>query len=182
MRLWARALVLIALALLPAGAQAGTVIGTATTTLTVTLPPRPLVGEVTSSCAFVVVQGGHKATCWVTVSVADPTAQNDGWKLGLSVSGLTCTCGGTLPPSSLTIQSSNGPTLINGQPVSAQGGPKLQANSVGQSATPHNALLVAKPGYGNGAYTVAVELRLSYPANAKPGTYVPTWVVEVEDY
>ncbi len=172
MRRLIKALFFLSLAILPTGVMADT---TATTTLTVTIPERPVMAEVLNPCEFVVVEGGHSATCTITVAIADPTVRNVGWRLGLAAETISCECGGTLPPNALTVSASSGLTVIQGQPIDATGGPRLQANAVGRGLSPHASLLVAKPGYGNGAYAVTVQLRLMYPTNTAPGVYVPDW-------
>lgn len=147
---------------------------------TVVIPQRPAQGGVVASCdGFVVTATEHKAYCTVTVAVADPTLHNTGWRLSLNATDFTCTCGGTLPPNALIVESSSGPVVISGQPVDSKGGPNLQVNSVGRSPDGSRPLMVAKPGFGNGAYTMTLTLRLSYPAKTKPGLYVPAWVVNV---
>jgi hypothetical protein len=177
MRWFLRVALLLGLALAPAAAMAST---TATTTLTVVIPPRPAQGGVIESCdGFVVTSSSHKSTCTVTIGVVDPTLHNTGWRLSLNATNFTCTCGGTLPPNALIVESVSGPVVIDGQPVDSKGGPKLQANSVGRSPDESRPLLVASPGFGNGAYSMTLTLRLSYPANTTPGLYVPTWVVTV---
>ncbi|MEA2527973.1 MAG: hypothetical protein QOF73_5200 [Thermomicrobiales bacterium] len=173
----ATTLILLILASMPVSALADTT--SATATLTLVIPYRPPAAEVLPGCQFVVTAGGHKAYCTVTLIAADPTLRNKGWRVTLAVAGFSCTCNGTLPPNSLTIDSATAPTLINGQPVDSKGGPKLQANSVGQNTNSSRAQLVAKPGYGNGAYSVTMVLRLSYPYKTVPGTYIPTWLLSV---
>ena len=176
MRWFAKILLFLSFALVPTAVIAQT----ATTTLTVTVPERPLQAGVLSSCdGFVVTSASHSATCSVTVEVVDPTLHNTGWRLSLSASRIACDCGGTLPPDALTVALTTGPVFIDGQPVDPQGGPRLEANAVGRGPSSKTPLLVAKPGFGNGAYSVTVELRLMYPAHTTPGVYVPTWVVTV---
>jgi hypothetical protein len=178
MRVLVKIALLVILALIPAVALANT---TATTTLTLVILDQPARGAVVSSCdGFVVTANANKAYCTIIVAVADPTLKNNGWKLSLNATNFTCACGGTLPPNALTVESSSGPVLINGQPIDSKGGPSLQANAVGRSPDGSRPLLVAKPGYGNGAYAVTLTLRLSYPAQTTPGLYVPTWVVNVD--
>jgi hypothetical protein len=161
----------------PLSAQGETI--SATTTLTVTIPPRPVSANVDPGCAFVVTSSTKKAYCTVTLNVADPTVLNNGWRVTLSVLEFTNTCGGSLPPNALTIDSAGTVVVINGQPVGQRGGPKVGANSVGQSLNSSKPTLVAKPGFGNGAYSVDLRLRLSVPSKTKPCTYVPTFVVGI---
>jgi len=176
MRRLISSLFLLSIAFLPASALADT---TATTTLTITIPERPVSAEVLTLCEFVVVEGEHSASCTITVAVADPTVRNVGWRLGLTATNIACECGGTLPPNSLAVSGSSGLTVIQGQAIDATGGPRLQANAVGRGLSQHASLLVAKPGYGNGAYAVTVQLRLMYPAKTAPGVYVPEWSLAI---
>jgi hypothetical protein len=178
MRLLVKVALLLSLALVPVAALANP---SATTSISIIIPEQPADGGVISSCdGFQVTTSANKAYCTITVAVGDATLQNKGWKLSLNATNFTCACGGTLPPNALTIESSSGPVLINGQPIDLKGGPSLQANAVGRSPDGSRPLLVAKPGYGNGAYAVTLTLRLSYPAKMTPGLYVPTWVVNVD--
>jgi hypothetical protein len=174
----AAAVALFLLALIPLSAQADTY--SATATLTVTIPPRPVTAVVQPGCAFVVTASTHKAYCTATLLVADPTLINNGWRVSLGVSSFSNACGGSLVPNSLIVDSYEDVVVINGQPVDTQGGPKKQANSVGQTSSPSNPLLVAKPGFGNGAYSLTMVLRLSVPAKTTPCTYVPKFVVGIQ--
>lgn len=72
-----------------------------------------------------------------------------------------------------------GLTVVDGQPLDAIGGPKLDATAVGRGLTPEASLLVAKPGYGNGPYSVTIQVRLNCPEDAISGTYVPTCSVQI---
>lgn len=170
---------LFLLTLVPFSAQ-GETIGSATTTLTVTLPPRPVSANVDPGCAFVVTSSTKKAYCTVKLSVADPTVINNGWRVSLGISSFSNACGGSLVPNSLIVDSYEGVVVINGQPVDSHGGPRKLSNSVGQTSNPSNPLLVAKPGYGNGAYSMTMVLRLSVPAKTMPCTYVPTFAVGIQ--
>jgi hypothetical protein len=172
-------LVLLSALLLPTAALADSLSSTAT--VTVVVPPMPLAAEVQPGCAFAVEDGAHKAYCTVTLIVADPTLHNTGWKIALAATDFTCTCGGSLVPNALTVDAANAVVVINGQEVDPRGGPRLQANSIGRSTTSSPPVFVAKPGYGNGAYSVTLRLRLSVPAHTTPGSYVPEWSVKLID-
>jgi hypothetical protein len=171
---------LFALAAVPLTARGEPAGTTATMTLSVTIPPSPVVANVLPGCQFVVVQGQNKAYCTATLIVADPTLINQGWRVSLGISSFSNACGGSLVSNSLIIDSHQPVQLINGQPVDSKGGPSKVSNSVGQKANPSNPLLVAKPGYGNGAYALTMVLRLSYPAKTKPCTYLPTFAVAIQ--
>jgi len=153
----------------------------ATATVSVTIPPMPLAAVVQPGCEFVIGASIDKAYCTVTLIVADPTLRNTGWKITLAATDLTCTCNGLLPSNALTIDSSDEVVLINGQEIDRHGGPRLLANSIGRSTNSSQPLLVAKPDFGNGAYSVTLRLRLSVPAHSTPGTYVPVWSVKLSD-
>jgi hypothetical protein len=150
-------------------------IASASATLSVVVPPRPLTAVALPGCSFTVTKGTKKAYCLVTIVVADPTLRNLGWRVTLSATHFSCVCGGTLPPNALTVFHADDVVVLNGQPVDRHGGPAVRAQAVGRTPASNAPLFVASPGFGNGAYSVTLTLRLSVPANTVPGTYVPTW-------
>ncbi|MEA2585491.1 MAG: hypothetical protein QOF33_3576 [Thermomicrobiales bacterium] len=189
-------LLLLLLAFLPARALADST--SATATLSVLVPPMPVAAAVLPGCQFVVTAGAKKAYCTVTLIMADSTLRNKGWQAKLAVTSFSCACGGKLSPKSLTVHSAQGPTLINGQPVSTKGGPKFvrddhdddedddddddegeHDDGDGWSLSSSRPLVIAKPGYGNGAYSVTLVLELTIPKKTVPGTYIPTWFVSM---
>jgi hypothetical protein len=153
---------------------------TASRVFTVTVQPSPLLADVKSGCTFVVERGSNVADCTATIRVAQPTLETRGWRLGLSVSGLiNQATGASLPASAVAILAGGAVSATAGQSIDAAGGPHLPAQTINASLDQSRPVVVAEPGFGNGAYTVTIRLRLTLPEGAEAGTYVPGWSIDV---
>lgn len=172
----AATILLLAMAmLLPSGARADGL--SATATLSVTILPTPLAATLLPGCQFTVSPTTETATCRATLLVSSPTPSAFGWRVTLAAAKVTCGCGQTLPTKSLVIDGSDEVVFVNGQPVDTVGGPRFPTASMKRSLAKSRPVLLARPTYGNGAYSVTMVIRLNVPKHAGAGVYVPTWTI-----
>jgi hypothetical protein len=154
----------------------------ASLTLTFTIRPMPLVAEVQPSCQFVVSAGATTADCTASVLVAQPTFEEDGWRMSLAAASIADPrTGSTLPVSALSLVPGSSLSVQGGQPIDTTGGPYLATARLSSTFDSARTILVAEPGFGNGSYLATVNFRLSLPPDAAPGTYVPSWIVGVSN-
>lgn len=172
------AIVMAALLAVPAsGALAAQ---TASITLSVTIPSSPLLAQVEPGCAFAITAETRSAVCAVTIRMAQPTLEVNGWRLSFSSGGaIEQTSGAALPASALQIEALQSIVATQGQAIDAAGGPYLPSNVAHRSLNEAQTVVMANPGFGNGAYTAAILVRLTAPEDAAPGSYSPLWIVGV---
>jgi hypothetical protein len=172
------AIVMAALLALPAsGALAAQ---TASITLSVTIPASPLLAQVEPGCAFAITETTRSAICAVTIRMAQPTLEVNGWRLSLSAGGaVEQTSGAALPASALQIESLQSIVATQGQSIDTVGGPYLPSNAAHRSLNEAQTVVMANPGFGNGTYTATILVRLTAPTGAASGAYAPLWIVGV---
>jgi hypothetical protein len=154
---------------------------TASWTFTVTVESSPLLTRVAPDCVFTVGESGQ-ADCTLTIVVAQPTLELRGWKVWLATTAVAeVTTGAPLPGATVALVAAAELAVDGGQPVDAVGGPFVPAFQVNEPLSQNRALIVAKPGYGNGQYTVVTRFRLTVPDGTPAGVYRPTWSVGVSN-
>lgn len=127
----------------------------------------------------------QNSTGQLTVSADDSTGSGAGWHVTEQVSSLayTGTNGGTaIPASDFSITSVGAVAMTAGQTIDTTGtdasptGPQIGNITNGVSGTLDNAVtvLVAGPNFGQGTYTVPVNVNLAVPANTRAGSYAGT--------
>jgi hypothetical protein len=148
-------------------------------------------GSRTASAAAVTLPGLATAhtqqvnTGSMTVTADDSTGTGAGWAVTEQVSALVYSgsAGGTdIPASNLAISGVDAVTATAGQTIDITGtdalptGPQSANITSGVSGTLDApvTVLVAGAGFGQGTYTVPVNLSLTVPAESRVGTYTGT--------
>ena len=106
----------------------------------------------------------------MTITAAEVGCAAQGWNVTVQSSDWTHLDGGpAIPASAFSVTQVETPASVSGQGIDAFGGPR-QVNNVG-SLNQSRKVLQAQPGYGLGAYSQVLGVKLTIPGTALPGTY-----------
>jgi hypothetical protein len=109
----------------------------------------------------------------MALSAAEQGCAAQGWKVTLQASAWAKEGGGTaIPANAFALTQTTNPAYVSGQQIDATNGPKLvhELGTLDQSRK----VLNANAGYGLGAYTQSLGVKLTIPAVTLPGTYKTT--------
>jgi hypothetical protein len=153
---------------------------TASITLSITIPASPLLAAVDPGCQLTITTEARTATCAVRIRMAQPTLTEHGWRLLLAASGARdAATGATVPASALSFDASQTIVSTGGQAIDPVGGPFFSSMAPGRALDAPQTIVSAGAGFGNGAYTAVIIVRLTAPDGAPAGTYTPSWIVGV---
>jgi hypothetical protein len=100
-----------------------------------------------------------------------------GWTVSVQVGDLTYSGehgGADIPAANLTVAAANAPGYVSGDQIDGENGPFVPADgATGGLNTPRN-VLSANQGFGDGTYNQSLDLSLTIPGGASPGTYSGT--------
>jgi hypothetical protein len=137
------------------------------------LPYSHVQRTVTGSLSLTATDTGH---CILFI------CSNDGWHVTIQASSFAYSGpnGGTaIPAANFSITQAHAPTRISGDPISAQGGPRVPASgSTGTLDTPRETL-EADVNYGLGSYGQVIDVSLIVPGKSRAGTYASTLTVTI---
>lgn len=109
----------------------------------------------------------------LTLSAAENGCAAQGWKVTIQASAWAREGGGTaIPANAFALTQTTNPQQVSGQPIDPNNGPKL-VNELG-TLDQSRKVLNANAGYGLGAYTQTLGVKLTIPAVTLPGTYKTT--------
>ena len=116
------------------------------------------------------------------MTVDDMAGSNAGWNVMVQASDFAYTGpanGSAIPAQNFTLVSLSAPTRLAGQPMAADGGPRVPgASALGSLDTPRK-VLQADPTFGRGRYAQTVGVSLTAPALSAIGTYTSTLTITV---
>jgi hypothetical protein len=114
----------------------------------------------------------------MSLLVAQPTLQPNGWTVSLAVHGISNTATGeTLPIDGLRMLDGGSVETKSGQRADRVAGPRLALPLPDATFAVAQPILVADPAFGNGAYEATIQLRLALPPDAVPGVYRPAFAI-----
>lgn len=173
-------LAMIAALLLALPASNAIAARTASITLSVTIPASPLLAAADPGCQFTITRDTRTAECALTIRMAQPTLTEHGWRLSLAASGARgAATGASVPASAMSFDAGQTLVATGGQAIDPVGGPAIPAPAPGRTLDEARTIVAAEAGFGNGAYTVVITVRLIAPDDAPAGTYAPAWIVSV---
>ena len=109
----------------------------------------------------------------LTLSAAEQGCAAQGWKVTIQASAWAKDGGGTaIPANAFALTQTTNPAYVSGQQIDPNNGPK-PVNELG-TLDQSRKVLNANAGYGLGAYTQTLGVKLTIPAVTLPGTYKTT--------
>lgn len=153
--------------------------GAAASTVIAAILPGPLTVAVSGPVTFTVPDQPEPQirAIEITLTVSDLRSTRAGWRISLAAAELRCSCGRTLPASSLTIAEMAEPVTLAGQPRDPAGGPVAATAGDGLSLDTGRVVVVAHSGHGDGVYAQTLTIQLLVPAHTAPGSYATSVVL-----
>lgn len=142
--------------------------------LTATIDPDVLLPEIVYSDEI------QQSSSPVLLGVDDLRGSGAGWHVTLQATDLVYSGPAghsVIPAENLAISASGNPVMLAGQAVNATHGPF--STSTGGSLDQPRSVLVADPGFGQGAYSQSLSLDLRIPARSQTGTYSGALIVSI---
>lgn len=115
----------------------------------------------------------------LTLSATENGCAAKGWNVTIQASEWAKDGGGTaIPDTAFALTQVTNPNVVSGQGIDNNGGPKL-VNSIGV-LNQSRKVLQATPGYGLGAYSQNLGVKLTIPGVTLPGTYKTTVTTTIQ--
>ena len=122
----------------------------------------------------------------MTLTADDSTGSGAGWNVTILSSAFVYSgansgtnSGTNIPAANFSLSSAAAPVMTAGQVVDVTGGPKVPAASPVGTLDSARKTVQANVGFGLGAYTQALGVSLSIPAQSRAGTYTGTLTTTV---
>lgn len=118
----------------------------------------------------------------LNLTVNDNTGTGEGWNVTVQSSNFIYSGdynGTDINASNFEILSANTPQYISGQAIDGGNGPKAPSSNATGSLDVARKVLHSNPGYGQGSYSQALNVRLTVPGMSRAGTYTASLTVTI---
>lgn len=114
----------------------------------------------------------------LTLTAGETGCAAKGWNVTVqAASAWTGSAGGSIPASNFSLTQIAAPTFKTGQPIDANGGPKLVSSTGNLDQS--RKVVQANAGFGLGSYNQILNVTLAIPAYTLPGAYQTTVVTTI---
>jgi hypothetical protein len=120
----------------------------------------------------------QSSTGSISILVDDSTGSNAGWNVTLQVSDFT-DGDRVIEAGNLAITSAGTPTVLAGQEIDAENGPKVPSIGGAGSLDVARKVLNANEGFGKGTYSQELDVELTIPGQTLAGNYGANLTVNV---